>query len=443
MKTGLNHAVRVTVAALSIVLGLGTAVPAAAQCPGDLTGNGAIDGLDLAGVLSAWGTSGGELGGDVNSDGIVNGADLAVILSGWGPCSPVITSILPNTGPVSGGTSITITGNYFNGPISVTLGGVPAANVQVMSATSITALTPAVPAGDVDVSVSVSGRTATITNGFTFEQIEPGIVRAWGQNFYGECSVPNDLGLCIAVAGGDGHSVALRADGAVRAWGNNGQGQCNVPTDLGPCMAIAAGYYHTLALRTDGSVRAWGYNAFGQCDVPDALGACVSIAAGYHHTVVLRANGTVGAWGRNNSGQCNVPANLGICNQIGAGGNHSVASSLSNRSFRAWGQNERGQCNVPNQLCSAFACGYAFTVTVAIDGTVQSTGDCEYNQCGIPTDIGEVIALACGDYYSIALRSDGSLKSWGMNTAGSIIPTELAPCFFVDTGTYHTIVIQR
>ena len=83
---GLNHAVRVTVAALSIVLGLGAAVPAAAQCPGDLTGNQVIDGLDLAGVLSAWGTSGGELGGDVNSDGIVNGADLGVLLSAWGPC---------------------------------------------------------------------------------------------------------------------------------------------------------------------------------------------------------------------------------------------------------------------------------------------------------------------------------------------------------------------
>ena len=76
-----------TVAALSIVLGLGAAVPAAAQCPGDLTDNGAINGLDLAGVLSAWGTSGGELGSDVNRDGIVNGADLGLLLGSWGVCA--------------------------------------------------------------------------------------------------------------------------------------------------------------------------------------------------------------------------------------------------------------------------------------------------------------------------------------------------------------------
>jgi formylglycine-generating enzyme required for sulfatase activity len=90
MKTGLNHAVRLTVAALSIVLGLGAAVPAAAQCPGDVVATGGIDGTDLAAVLGAWGTNGqGPLVTDLNSDGIVNGADLAVILGGWGPCITV------------------------------------------------------------------------------------------------------------------------------------------------------------------------------------------------------------------------------------------------------------------------------------------------------------------------------------------------------------------
>ena len=87
MKTGLNHAVRMTVAALSIVLGLNAAVPAAAQCPGDVVATGGIDGTDLAAVLGAWGTNGqGALVTDLDGDGIVNGADLAVILSGWGPC---------------------------------------------------------------------------------------------------------------------------------------------------------------------------------------------------------------------------------------------------------------------------------------------------------------------------------------------------------------------
>jgi len=87
MKTVLNHAVRVTVAALSIVLGLGAAAPAAAQCPGDVTGNGLVNGADLGLVLAAWASDGTDQpGSDVNQDGIVNGADLAFVLGAWGPC---------------------------------------------------------------------------------------------------------------------------------------------------------------------------------------------------------------------------------------------------------------------------------------------------------------------------------------------------------------------
>jgi len=56
-------------------------------CPGDISGNGFVTGVDLALLLSAWGTSGTKVpGSDINEDGEVNGADLAAILSGWGPC---------------------------------------------------------------------------------------------------------------------------------------------------------------------------------------------------------------------------------------------------------------------------------------------------------------------------------------------------------------------
>ena len=59
-----------------------------APCPGDISGNGAVDGVDLSVLLGVWGTdgSGGEFDADVTNDGIVNGADLTIILGGWGPC---------------------------------------------------------------------------------------------------------------------------------------------------------------------------------------------------------------------------------------------------------------------------------------------------------------------------------------------------------------------
>ena len=56
-------------------------------CPGDITQNGAVDGVDLAIVLGAWGTSGqGEFKADIDRDGVVSGTDLAYVLGGWGPC---------------------------------------------------------------------------------------------------------------------------------------------------------------------------------------------------------------------------------------------------------------------------------------------------------------------------------------------------------------------
>lgn len=51
-----------------------------ASVPGDLNGDGVVDGADLASLLSQWGSSGDA---DLNGDGVVNGADLAMLLANW------------------------------------------------------------------------------------------------------------------------------------------------------------------------------------------------------------------------------------------------------------------------------------------------------------------------------------------------------------------------
>ena len=54
------------------------------DCRADLSGDGVVNGVDLAFVLSNWGTAGGAT--DITGDGTVNGADLGVILAAWGDC---------------------------------------------------------------------------------------------------------------------------------------------------------------------------------------------------------------------------------------------------------------------------------------------------------------------------------------------------------------------
>lgn len=53
----------------------------AATHPADLDGNGSVDGIDLAAVLSAFGSA--DATADINGNGVVDGPDLAAILAGW------------------------------------------------------------------------------------------------------------------------------------------------------------------------------------------------------------------------------------------------------------------------------------------------------------------------------------------------------------------------
>jgi len=63
--------------------GVGSCTP----CPGDVASDGMVDGVDLAAVLSQWGTQGsGTFNADIDNSGLVDGGDLGIVLGGWGPC---------------------------------------------------------------------------------------------------------------------------------------------------------------------------------------------------------------------------------------------------------------------------------------------------------------------------------------------------------------------
>ncbi|MEY4212244.1 MAG: hypothetical protein RL458_469 [Pseudomonadota bacterium] len=73
-----------------LALSCGVVHRASAQCPGDISGNGMVNGADLGLVLAAWGSDGtDEPGSDINADGLVNGADLAFVIGAFGPCITV------------------------------------------------------------------------------------------------------------------------------------------------------------------------------------------------------------------------------------------------------------------------------------------------------------------------------------------------------------------
>ncbi len=71
--------------------------------------------------------------------------------------APTVTGLSAVAGPLAGGTAVTITGTGFSGATVVDFGTLPATNVVVVSATQITAASPAEAAGTVDVTVTGLG----------------------------------------------------------------------------------------------------------------------------------------------------------------------------------------------------------------------------------------------------------------------------------------------
>ena len=76
--------------------------------------------------------------------------------------------VVPDQGPTTGFTDVTITGTNFFGSPTVTFGGLTATDVLVVNTTTITAKTPSHVSGLVDVSVTTSNGTGTLTDGFRY-----------------------------------------------------------------------------------------------------------------------------------------------------------------------------------------------------------------------------------------------------------------------------------
>ena len=88
---------------------------------------------------------------------------------------PVVSSLNPNTGPITGAFTVTITGANLFGATGVSFDGTAATNFTVNSPTQITATAPAHSAGVVDVTVTTAGGTsATSANDhFTYNVFPP------------------------------------------------------------------------------------------------------------------------------------------------------------------------------------------------------------------------------------------------------------------------------
>ncbi|WP_411575149.1 IPT/TIG domain-containing protein [Streptomyces fradiae] len=87
--------------------------------------------------------------------------------------APVVSSVTPAQGPVSGGTTVVITGTGLTGATAVRFGPTNAVAYTVNSSTRITAVTPAGSTGAVPVTVTSPSGTSNATVLFTYTSAAP------------------------------------------------------------------------------------------------------------------------------------------------------------------------------------------------------------------------------------------------------------------------------
>lgn len=261
----------------------------------------------------------------------------------------------------------------------------------------------------------------------------------WGANTSGQVGDgtsgnvrPNPTGVsnlndAVAVAPGQVHTCALRADGTVRCWGSNTFGQLGDNTTtarvtpvlvsgLTNATAIGAGQAHSCALRADGTVRCWGSNSFGQLGdgstsqrtAPvqvSGLTSAVALAVGSIHSCALRADGSARCWGSNGTGQLGdgsavqfrttpvTVTGLTRATALAAGSIHTCATRVDG-SGRCWGANDAGQLG---------------------DGTTLQ------RSTPVPVSgLSRAIAVVAAEEHSCALRNDATVRCWGGNDAGQL-----------------------
>jgi uncharacterized repeat protein (TIGR03803 family) len=285
------------------------------------------------------------------------------------------------------------------------------------------------------------------------------------------------------LSAGSNYSLATTTDGGLRAWGSSSSAQLGwlprLPLPLhpqfGPVLAASgAGSNHTALLRPDGTLWTLGINSSGQLGLgaadstvhPVATQAAAgmtwrSISSGHSCLLAIRSDGSLWATGFNGSGQLGDGTQLNRAGMTRIGNDtdwvlvttSSVASASPGHSFAikangtlwAWGGNASGQLGdgtttsryAPVQIGtdtnwrSVYATAGSHTLAIKTDGTLWAWGLNTNGQIGnntttmvlAPVQIGgatDWVSAAGGSAHSHAIKTNGTLWGWGLNSSGQL-----------------------
>jgi len=282
------------------------------------------------------------------------------------------------------------------------------------------------------------------------------------------------------VACGGYSTAAIKTDGSLWTWGRNSSGQLgdNTTTNRSTPVttfaggtdwkSVACGRNHTAAIKTDGSLWTWGRGTEGQLGDNNAITRSTpvttfaggnnwkSVAGGEVHTAAIKTDGSLWTWGFADSGRLGINgygnrstpvttfAGGNNWKSVSAGHNHTAAVKTDGTLW-VWGRGGEGQLGNNSgsnilQPVTTFAggtnwksvsCGFRYTTAIKTDGSLWSWGQNSYYRVlgtNDATNRGTPVTtfaggtnwkqVSAGWTHNTAIKTDGTLWSWG--TAGSL-----------------------
>ena len=227
------------------------------------------------------------------------------------------------------------------------------------------------------------------------------------------------------------YRIAVKTDGTLWAWGDNspsgklGLGDVvdrSSPVQVGSGTNWANVFTYedqSFAITTTGELYAWGDNTSGELgdnsitfrSSPVQIGAgetWSSVGPGLAAVSAITTDGKLFSWGNNGSGELglNLPINNDRSSpiQVGAltnwavldGGNNFALAVKTDGTLWGWGNGGSGRIG---------------------DGAAPSIDRSSPVQVGADTDWSKVSA---GDVHSLAIKTNGTLWSWGDNGNGEL-----------------------
>ena len=227
---------------------------------------------------------------------------------------------------------------------------------------------------------------------------------------------------------GDAHTVGIRA-GQLWTWGSPTSGRLGNGTTTGDVTSpaqigsdtnwrvIETGSAHCVAIKNDGTLWTWGLSANGQLGngttTPDVTSPAqvgsdtnwLAISAHAFHNHAIKTDGTLWSWGAGANGR------------LGTGSTTARSSPFQVGTDTNW---------------EAVSAGGSHGLAIKTDGTLWSWGNAANGRLGngtttpsltSPAQIGsgtDWMAVAAGEDFSLALKTDGTLWSWGLASNGRL-----------------------